>query len=89
MREPERDFGRLQDIIEAVRDKLRYFAVVKNVEIIGEAANIHTHLPIGFGSFGWSTSISEPCPTNPRNRLLLTLEDGRWQLLKIQLLKFE
>ena len=54
MREPERDFGRLQDIIQAAnniasftdgftqedlaKDKLRYFAVVKNVEIIGEAA---------------------------------------------------
>lgn len=53
MREPERDFGRLQDIIQAANhiisfteghsledlssDKLRYFAVVKNVEIIGEA----------------------------------------------------
>ena len=54
MREPERDFGRLQDIIQAAEniisftegysqedlssDKLRYFAVVKNVEIIGEAS---------------------------------------------------
>lgn len=54
MREPERDLGRLQDIVEAAdhiadftdgfsqeelsNDKLRYFAVVKNVEIIGEAA---------------------------------------------------
>ena len=54
MREPERDMGRLQDIIQAAKhiasftegysqeelmsDKLRYFAVVKNVEIIGEAA---------------------------------------------------
>ena len=54
MREPERDFGRLQDIIQAANhiisfteghslevlssDKLRYFAVVKNVEIIGEAS---------------------------------------------------
>ena len=54
MREPERDPGRLQDIIQAAdniasfiegitledlsQDKLRYFAVVKNVEIIGEAA---------------------------------------------------
>ena len=53
MREPERDLGRLQDIIQAAdhilsftkgysqeelaADKLRYFAVVKNVEIIGEA----------------------------------------------------
>ena len=54
MREPERDKGRLLDIIQAANniisftdgysieelsdDKLRYFAVVKNVEIIGEAA---------------------------------------------------
>lgn len=54
MREPERDPGRLQDIITAANniasftegfsqeelseDKLRYYAVVKNVEIIGEAA---------------------------------------------------
>ena len=69
MREPERDYGRLQDIIQAAdnilsfteghtqeqlsSDKLRYFAVVKNVEIIGEAAYMlslefkekHTHIP--------------------------------------------
>lgn len=54
MREPERDPGRLADIIQAanniiaftvgysmeelMKDNLRYFAVVKNVEIIGEAA---------------------------------------------------
>ena len=54
MREPDRDLGRLKDIIQAAdhiasftanmsieelfADKLRYFAVVKNVEIIGEAA---------------------------------------------------
>ena len=54
MREPERDNGRLQDIIQAANhiisftkgysleelagNKLRYFAVVKNVEIIGEAS---------------------------------------------------
>ncbi len=54
MRDPDRDYGRLQDIIQAadyiaaftegysqeqlMADKLRYFAVVKNVEIIGEAA---------------------------------------------------
>lgn len=54
MREPDRDYGRLQDIVQAAdhiasftegysqeelaNDKLRYFAVVKNVEIIGEAA---------------------------------------------------
>ena len=54
MREPARDQGRLRDILNAadmirqftegltreelMEDKLRYFAVVKNVEIIGEAA---------------------------------------------------
>ena len=54
MREPSRDQGRFLDIIQAadyisafvkdvdydgfVADKLRYFAVLKNVEIIGEAA---------------------------------------------------
>lgn len=54
MREPERDPSRLKDIVQAAQniaafaegfsleeladDKLRYFAVVKNVEIIGEAA---------------------------------------------------
>ena len=53
MREPSRDKGRLEDILEAadyvssfvhglkygefLSDKLRYFAVLKNVEIIGEA----------------------------------------------------
>ena len=69
MREPERDQGRLQDIIQAANhiisftegrsledlsvDKLRYFAVVKNVEIIGEAAymlspefkQVHSSIP--------------------------------------------
>ena len=54
MREPERDPGRLTDIIQAAnhiiafteglskdelsKDQLRYFAVMKNLEIIGEAA---------------------------------------------------
>ncbi len=58
MREPSRDKGRLEDIIEAadyvssftrgldyegfVADKLRYFAVLKNVEIIGEATYMIT-----------------------------------------------
>ncbi len=69
MREPERDKGRLLDIIQAANhiisftvgysleelmtDKLRYFAVVKNVEIIGEASYMlstdfkeaHTDIP--------------------------------------------
>ena len=54
MREPSRDPGRLADILNAannvaafvngvgyeefVSDKMRYYAVLKNVEIIGEAA---------------------------------------------------
>ena len=58
MREVERDPGRIQDMIEAadyiisfvegltyeqfLADKIRYFAVMKNVEIIGEAANMLT-----------------------------------------------
>ncbi|MBR0109997.1 MAG: DUF86 domain-containing protein [Bacteroidales bacterium] len=69
MREPSRDKGRLEDIIEAgeniaqfiegydfdsfMADKLRYFATLKNVEIIGEAAymlsaefkQLHPELP--------------------------------------------
>lgn len=58
MREAERDPGRIQDMLEAAEyiisfvdgltyeqflaDKIRYFAVMKNVEIIGEAANMLT-----------------------------------------------
>lgn len=58
MKEPERDPGRIQDMIEAadyvisfvdgltyeqfLADKIRFFAVMKNVEIIGEAANMLT-----------------------------------------------
>lgn len=54
MREPSRDPGRLADILDAVnnvasfidgveydtfvQDKMRYFAVLKNIEIIGEAS---------------------------------------------------
>lgn len=69
MREPERDLGRLNDIIQAAdhiisftegfsqeelaADKLRYFAVVKNVEINGEASymlslefkEVHSDIP--------------------------------------------
>lgn len=69
MREPERDPGRLADIRNAannlaeftngitydvfVDDKLRYYAVLKNIEIIGEAAymlsadfkNTHPNIP--------------------------------------------
>lgn len=58
MRERSRDPERLEHIVEAIgnveeftagvaredffRDKMRYFAVVKNIEIIGEAANMLT-----------------------------------------------
>ena len=69
MREVERDPGRIQDMLEAAdyiisfvegltyeqffADKIRYFAVMKNVEILGEAANMlteefrvtHTEIP--------------------------------------------
>ena len=61
MREPDRDRGRLQDILQAAdnilsftegysqvelaKDKLRYYAVVKNLEIIGEASYM---LSLGF-----------------------------------------
>lgn len=54
MREQVRDLGRLEHILEAIQDalefgrdatpeslaidKMRYFAIVKNIEIIGEAA---------------------------------------------------
>ena len=59
MREPERDPGRLADIIDAANriasfteghskeelllDELRYYAVTRNVEIIGEAVYMLTH----------------------------------------------
>ncbi|MBO4642774.1 MAG: DUF86 domain-containing protein [Bacteroidaceae bacterium] len=58
MRERIRDKGRLQDILdytnnalqfaegvtyeEFVADRMRYFAIMKNVEIVGEAANMLT-----------------------------------------------
>ena len=58
MREPDRDPGRIKDMLEAadyvisfvdglsyeqfLADKIRFFAVMKNVEIIGEAANMLT-----------------------------------------------
>jgi uncharacterized protein with HEPN domain len=58
MREIERDPGRIHDMLEAadyiisfvegltyeqfLADKIRYFAVMKNVEILGEAANMLT-----------------------------------------------
>lgn len=69
MREPARNKGRLQDIIQAIeyvyqfaegltyedflKDKRTYFAILKNVEIVGEAAYMlspefkeqHTELP--------------------------------------------
>jgi len=58
MRERSRDKGRLEDILKSidnvqqymkgvtfddfVKDTMRYYAVMKNVEIIGEAANLLT-----------------------------------------------
>lgn len=58
MREPARDSGRIEDMLQAINyineftagieynqlvsDKMRYFAVVKNLEIIGEAAYMLT-----------------------------------------------
>lgn len=74
MREPKRDNGRLQDIIQAANhiiaftdgyslkelseDKLRYFAVAKNVEIIGEA------------SYMLSTAFKESHPYIPWNNII-------------------
>ena len=74
MREPERDNGRLLDIIQAANhiisftegysleelfaDKLRYFAVVKNVEIIGEA------------SYMLSTTFKNKYPEIPWNDII-------------------
>ncbi len=74
MREPQRDKGRLEDIIEAasnvaqfvdgisyeefLSDKLHYYAILKNVEIIGEAAYMlspefkETH-----GGIRWSSIV--------------------------------
>lgn len=58
MREPMRDPGRLEDILDAsmlivdstsnityeqfLRERLKYFGIIKNVEIIGEAAYMLT-----------------------------------------------
>ena len=60
MREPLRDRSRLEHILEAIerlqtyagqlsreeleKDVLRYYGIVKNIEIIGEAANMLTTL---------------------------------------------
>ncbi|MBR6716441.1 MAG: DUF86 domain-containing protein [Prevotella sp.] len=59
MRERARDRGRLQDMLEYTQnamqfaegvsyeefltDRMRYFAIMKNIEIIGEAANMLTN----------------------------------------------
>ena len=59
MRERARDRGRLQDMLEYAQnamqfaegvsyeefltDRMRYFAIMKNIEIIGEAANMLTN----------------------------------------------
>lgn len=74
MREPERDNGRLMDIIQAANnissfteghsleelsaDKLRYFAVVKNVEIIGEASYmLSTDFKVAHSDIPWKDII--------------------------------
>ena len=74
MREPERDNGRLHDIIlaanniisfteglslkELSEDKLRYYAVVKNVEIIGEASYmLSTQLKESHNYIPWANII--------------------------------
>ncbi len=72
MREAERDYGRLIDILEAAdniltftkgytmellnSDKLRYYAVVKNVEIIGEAAYM---LSLIQPDLLWNTALND------------------------------
>ena len=94
MREKARDKGRLQDILEYSRnamqfaegigyeqfvaDRMRYFAIMKNVEIIGEAANMltvdfrnqHSEIPweqiIGMRVFGYRqkySTLSVPFPS--------------------------
>ena len=42
MRELVRDKGRLEDIVEYSSNMLVYFATMKNVEIVGEAAYMLT-----------------------------------------------
>ena len=58
MRERKRDKGRLEDILNSINnvhqyvegvtfddfvsDSMRYYAVMKNIEIVGEAANMLT-----------------------------------------------
>lgn len=74
MREPARDKGRLKDMLEAtdnleefltgieyssfVSDKLRYYAVLKNIEIVGEAA------------YMFSTSFKESHPELPWDKMI-------------------
>jgi len=74
MRETERDAGRINDMLEAadyvisfvdglsyeqfLTDKIRYFAVMKNVEIIGEAANLLTNeFKTSHGDIPWKQII--------------------------------
>lgn len=74
MKEPERDPGRIQDMLEAadyvisfvegltyeqfLADKIRFFAVMKNVEIIGEAANMLTEeFKISHNNVPWKQVI--------------------------------
>lgn len=86
MREKARDKGRLQNILECSRnamqfaegisyeqfvaDRMRYFAIMKNVEIIGEAANMltvdfrnqHSEIPWVFGYRQKYSTLSVLCP---------------------------
>lgn len=74
MREPQRDKGRLDDMIEAasnvaqfvdglsyeefLSDKLHYFAILKNVEIIGEAAYmLSPDFKESHGEIRWSSIV--------------------------------
>ena len=74
MREPARDKGRVEDILEAadyikqftdgvqfpsfLSNKLLYFAVLKNVEIVGEAANmLSSEFKEAYPDLPWSQMI--------------------------------
>ncbi|MBQ8066282.1 MAG: DUF86 domain-containing protein [Prevotella sp.] len=84
MRERKRDKGRLEDILNCidnvqqyikgvtfndfVSDSMRYFAVMKNVEIIGEAANMLTR---NFRKNDYTCLIYQKPPKGKRFRGLL------------------
>ena len=88
MREPARDKGRVEDILEAadyikqftdgvqfpsfLSDKLRYFAVLKNVEIVGEAAYmLSSEFKEAYPDLPWSQmhpSFRKSCGKRPRKK---------------------